>query len=116
MGLSGIFSSAISAGFNISEARDIVKDGLSNALALMESMTNNEGQKTIYSNYVEPSFKENAQASIEDGWEDVDIGDYMDFMGDIVLEGNEIMAVAYEEAQQLLSELEAAAEELLSEE
>ena len=111
MGLAAFFVSAISSGFNISEARDIIKEALQEALSTMEDMVGNAGQLSVFNSYVQPQFIENAQAPIEDGWEDVDIGEYMDFMGEIVGEGNQIMAEAYELAQEILSELEEAAEE-----
>ena len=110
MGLSGLFFSAISSGFDISEARSVVKEGLEEALSTMEDMVANAGQQSVFNSYVQPQFVENAQAPVEDGWEDVDIGEYMDFMGEIVEEGNQIMAEAYDQAQEILSELEEAAE------
>lgn len=115
MGLSRAFASAVSAAIDISEARDVVKQGLSDALSSMEGMIGNSGQQTVFNDYVVPAFEENV-GSIEDGWTDVDIGEYMDFMGEIVEEGNGIMSDAYEEAQAILSELEEAAEEALYEE
>ena len=110
MGLFSAFSSIVSGGFSIAEAREVKREGLSDALSTMEDMIGNAGQQTVFNDYVEPAFRENAQASINDGWEDVDIGEYMDFMGEIVDEGNSIMADAYEEAQEILSEAEEAAE------
>ena len=111
MGLSSLFFSVVSSAISISEARNVIRQGLEEALSVMENMVGNPGQATVFKDYVEPEFRINAQSNIEDGWEDVDIGDYMDFMGEIVEEGNQIMADAYEEAQQILSELEEAAEE-----
>lgn len=109
MSMFGAFSIA-SSGLSIAEARSVIKEGLSEALGTMEGMIGNSGQQTVYNDYVVPAFQENAQADIEDGWSDVDIGEYMDFMGEIVDEGNSIMADAYEAAQEILSEIEAAAE------
>ncbi len=106
MGLFGTLAQIVTAAFNVSEARDVVKQGLQEALSTMENMVGNPGQETVYKRYVEPEFQQNAQADINDGWSDVDIGEYMDFMGEIVGEGNQIMAAAYEEAQQILSEIE----------
>lgn len=88
----------------------IIKSGLEDALSTMEGMTGNAGQDTVYIDYVEPAFKENAQADVEDGWEDVDIGEYMDFMGEIVAEGNSIMQDAYDYAQETQAEIDAIAE------
>lgn len=113
MSMLSAFSSAIQSGLNISEARAIIKEGLATALSTMQNMIGNPGQQTVYNDYVIPQFKENAQGDIEDGWEDVDIGEYMDFMAEIVNEGNGIMAEAYQAAQDILSEAE---EELLDSE
>jgi hypothetical protein len=99
-----------SSGLSIAEARAVVKEGLSEALGTMSGMIGNAGQDAVYNDYVVGAFQENAQASIDDGWSDVDIGEYMDFMGEIVDEGNSIMADAYDEAAEILSEIEEAAE------
>ena len=104
------FVAAISSGIDIAEARGIVREGLSDALSTMEGMVGNAGQAAVFEDYVIDAFQENAQADIEDGWSDVDIGEYMDFMGEIVDEGNGIMSDAYSEAQEILSEAEEAAE------
>lgn len=110
MGLSDLFSGALSAAEGIQEAREVVRQGLSDALSTMEGMVGNEGQESIYQSYVKPAFQESV-GPINDGWPGVDIGDYMDFMGDIVEEGNSIMEDAYAEAQEILSEIEQALEE-----
>jgi hypothetical protein len=111
MGLFSAFVNIIDSGFDIAEAREIVREGLDDALTTMSGMVGNAGQDVVFNDYVEPAFRENAEASIDDGWTDVDIGEYMDFMGEIVEEGNSIMADAYDEAQEILSEAEEAAEE-----
>jgi hypothetical protein len=110
MGLARLFFSIVSSGVDISEARAVIREGLEESLSVMEGMVGNAGQQSVFNSYVEPQFRTNAQASIEDGWEDVDIGEYMDFMGEIVGEGNQIMAEAYQEAEEILSELEEAIE------
>jgi hypothetical protein len=110
MGLASFFVGIFSSGVTISEARDVVKQGLEEALSVMENMVGNAGQQSVFNSYVEPEFRINAQSDIRDGWTDVDIGEYMDFMGEIVDEGNQIMAEAYELAQEILSELEEALE------
>lgn len=110
MSMFAAFTQIISSGLAIAEARNVVREGLADALSTMEGMIGNAGQETVYNDYVVPAFQENAQSDIEDGWEDVDIGEYMDFMGDIVDEGNSIMSNAYEQAQEILSEAEEAAE------
>lgn len=108
-------SDAISAGINISEAKAVVDEGFAEAISTMQGMTGNAGQDSVLNSYVIPAFEAN-KGPIDNGWTDVDIGEYMDFMGDIVNEGNEIMADAYEEAQEILSELEEMAEEAFFEE
>jgi hypothetical protein len=110
MGLAGLFASIVNSAISIAEARNVVRQGLEEALSVMEDMVGNAGQQSVFNSYVEPQFRSNAQADIEDGWEDVDIGEYMDFMGEIVGEGNQIMADAYALAQEILSELEEALE------
>jgi hypothetical protein len=47
-----------------------------------------------------------SETTIEEGWDDVDIGEYMSFMGEIVAEGNAIMEAAYQEAQSIAAEIE----------
>lgn len=116
MGLASLFFSAVSSGFDIAEAKNVIRQGLQESLSVMENMVGNAGQQSVFNNYVVPQFTENAQAPIDDGWEDVDIGEYMDFMGEIVGEGNQIMAEAYALAQEILSEYEEAAEKAASEE
>ena len=110
MGLFSAFANIVSGGFSIAEARGVVREGLDDALSTMNDMVGNAGQDVVFNDYVVPAFKENAQADIQDGWTDVDIGEYMDFMGEIVDEGNSIMGDAYDEAQEILSEAEEAFE------
>lgn len=110
MGLFDLFSAAFDAAQDIEEAREIVDQGLQDALSTMEGMVGNEGQASVFENYVAPAF-EDAKGPINDGWPGVDIGEYMDFMGEIVGEGNSIMEEAYGEAQEILSEIEEALEE-----
>jgi hypothetical protein len=116
MGLGGLWHRIAGTGINIAEARNVIKEGLQEALFVMANLVANPGQETVYTDYVVPEFKSNAQSNIDDGWEDVDIGEYMDFMGEIVNEGNQIMAAAYEIAQAILSELEEAIEAQANEE
>jgi hypothetical protein len=85
----------------------IIKSGLEEALDTMSEMTANPGQDTVYNDYVIEAFRENAQADVEEGWTDVDIGEYMDFMGEIVAEGNSIMQDAYDYAQEVQAEYDA---------
>jgi len=95
MGLFKAFREAISAGVSIAEARAIVRAALGDALLTMQGMVGNAGQQTVYNNYVVPEFQANAQRDIREGWNDVDIGEYMEFMGEIVEAGNQIMESAY---------------------
>ena len=100
---------AASGAFNIAEARELVRQAYNDALDTMESMVGNEGQAVVFNDYVVPAFRE-ARGPVQDGWGGVDIGEYMDFMGEIVEEGNAIMEEAYDEAQEMLSELEETAD------
>jgi hypothetical protein len=109
MGLFDIFTAAVNSAIDITEARELVNEALQEALGIMEGMCGNEGQLSVFGDYVAPAF-EDAMGPIEDGWNDVDIGLYMDFMGEIVEEGNGIMSDAYDQAQEILSELEEEAE------
>ena len=110
MSLGALFYRIVNSALSISVAREIIDEGLADALITMENMVGNPGQQSVFNDYVEPQFIENAQAPIGDGWTDVDIGEYMDFMGEIVGEGNQIMTTAYQLAQEVLSELEEALE------
>lgn len=110
MGLFDLFNAAFDAAADIEEARIVIQEGLSDALSTMEGMVGNEGQESVYQSYVEPAFRD-AVGPIKEGWPGVDIGEYMDFMGEIVEEGNSIMEEAYAEAQEILSEIEEALEE-----
>lgn len=69
---------------------------LERAFITMESMVANNGQQAVYERYIVPAFYESFQSSTTfDGWEEVDIGEYMAFVGIIVGEGNQIMTDAY---------------------
>lgn len=109
MGLFDIFTAAVNSAIDITEARELVNEALQEALGTMEGMCGNEGQLSVFGDYVVPAF-EDALGPIGDGWNEVDIGEYMDFMGEIVEEGNSIMSDAYDQAQEILSELEEEAE------
>ena len=78
-------------------AQDIITGGLDEALSIMGSMVANEGQASIFESTIAPEFESNTEQALDSEdyeWEDVDAGDYMDFMGQIVEEGNGIMASA----------------------
>jgi hypothetical protein len=80
------------------QAKEIIKEGLDDALNQMQNMVANEGMQTIFDTQVVPEFTNNAKANPEDGWTDVVLSDYMDFMGNLINEGNSIMSQAYDEA------------------
>ena len=89
----------------IQEAEDTIINAYIEAIVTMISMVGNSGQGTVMDTRVIPAFEEAfASSDPETGWEDVDIGEYMVFMGEIVEEGNSIMSEAYDEAASLLSE------------
>ena len=97
MGLFSGISDIIGTGESLGSF--IIENGLQDALSTMESMPGNEGQMSIYENYVAPAFIDTAQGTLAgDGWPGIDIGDYMDFMGEIVEAGNQIMEEAYDYA------------------
>jgi hypothetical protein len=88
------------------EAQYIVESAYYDALEVMFGMCANAGQITVFEEYIIDAFaKQLAESNIENGWDDVDIGDYMTFMGEIVAEGNAIMEEAFDEAQDNLFEL-----------
>jgi hypothetical protein len=98
----GLFSKALEFGLK-QQARQIIAEALDEALDTMENMIGNEGQQSVYESYVPEAFTQSAQGDIENGWDEVDIGEYMDFMGEIVGEGNNIMSSAYEYAAEVLA-------------
>jgi hypothetical protein len=86
----------------------IIAEALQEALDTMLSMVANNGQEVVYADYIFPAFVRNAAISrLDDGWEEVDVGKYMAFVGLIVQEGNDIMSTAFQEAgdQQALESL-----------
>jgi len=91
---------------DIANVDEIIQEGLDEALGTMESMIGNEGQGTIYESYVAPEFESAASASPQEGWPGIDIGEYMDFMGEIVEAGNQIMEATYAYAVDVLMQLE----------
>lgn len=95
----GLVSSA--ASFIISVLSEgIIGQALQEAISEMEGMCANEGQASALTNIL-PDFEDAAGASVDEGWQDVDAGPYVDFMGEIVEAGNQIMANAYAVAQEL---------------
>jgi hypothetical protein len=91
---------------DIYDAREIIAEGLQEALGTMESMVVNEGQTSVFESTLGPAFEDAAQASPEDGWDNVSADPYSDFMGEICEAGNQIMEAAYEYAQEVLADEE----------
>lgn len=89
----------------IEEAEEIILAAFNEAIDTMANMTANEGQRTVFLEYVFPAFAEALETSEpEDGWPSVDIGEYMTFMGIIVEAGNQIMEAAYNDAAPLIDD------------
>lgn len=102
------------------EAFNNVEESFYEALIVMAGMTANAGQDAVFDQYVVDAFAEAvASSDPESGtWQDVDIGEYMAFMGIIVETGNDIMQEAYAQAQSLIAdaqELEFIAEQIATE-
>lgn len=79
----------------------ITSDALLEALDTMQSMIVNPGQQSVFDKYISIDFKDTYSSTFEDpceGWEEVDAGDYVDFMGEICEAGNSIMIDAYDYA------------------
>ena len=89
--------------------RAFLAQALLEAIEQMSEMIGNAGQESVFVLYIVPGFLQSFSTStIDDGWEDVDIGEYMSFTGIIVEEGNQMMQDAYEEAAQIQAAQEAA--------
>lgn len=87
------------------EASQIVEAAFYEAMDTMYEMCGNPGQETVFFDYVVPGFADEMDnTEIGEQWNDVDIGEYMAFMGEIVEAGNAIMAEAFEEAEGLKDE------------
>lgn len=87
-------------------AQAIINQGLEEALGTMEGMVGNEGQRSVYDNYVVEAFTEQrSQTPVGAEWENIDIGDYMVFMGEIIEVGDDIMYDAYEAAASLVGDI-----------
>jgi flavin-dependent dehydrogenase len=106
-GLDNALQSAEAAG-----PRLIIIEAGNEALTLMEKMCGNEGQLVTYQKHVEKQFFAEVvrmAKGTDYEWEDFDAGDpYMNYMGEIIEEGNTIMRTAGEEATALEDQLEAA--------
>lgn len=114
MGLFGIIGAGLQLASLVASAGDtspqgIIMEALQEVEDLLPSMCANEGQLSVIQDTVIPMFEENTANTLHDpdlNWEDVDAGDYMDFVGEIVAEGNTIMGSAAEFAQEMQQELE----------
>lgn len=91
---------------DIANVDEIIEEGLQEALGTMESMIGNAGQDSVFQSYVAPEFEAAASTPPTEGWPSVDIGEYMDFMGEIVEAGNQIMEATYEYAMEVLMQEE----------
>lgn len=98
----GLFDEAFDFAFQ-AYAREVIRDGLEEAISTMTSMCANEGQSQALQNIL-PDFSAAASASPEDGWPGVSCNPYCDFIGEIVEEGNNIMENAYDEAGGIIEE------------
>jgi hypothetical protein len=97
-------------------AKEIIAEGLQEALQTMELMIVNEGQTSVFESTIAPAFEAGAQASPEEGWDDVSADPYSDFMGEICEAGNQIMEAAYEYAQEVLADEESYDEDEMDQE
>jgi len=89
------------------EASQIVEAAFYEAMDTMYGMCGNAGQESVFFNYVISDFADAMDSTeIGDDWPDVDIGEYMVFMGEIVEAGNAIMSEAFDEAASLKGQAE----------
>jgi hypothetical protein len=100
---------------DIGDAKQVIEQGLQEALETMESMCANEGQFSVFESTIAPEFESAAQAGPTDGWSGVDAGPYSDFMGEICEAGNQIMEAAYDYAQEILAQTESYDEDEMAE-
>jgi hypothetical protein len=91
----GLFSSTLSSIVE-SIGNEIIAQAFDDALSTMEGMCANAGQEAVFYGTVVSEFESAlSSSSADNGWENVDIGEYMEFMGEIVEAGNQIMESAY---------------------
>jgi hypothetical protein len=90
--------------------KEIVREALEETKQLSIKMCANEGQLSVIERYGIPAFEEHAKKAMQNEyeWEDVDLQDYMDFVGEIIAEGNSIMSDACQQAAELQEEIEEA--------
>jgi len=101
---------------DVDNANEIIQAGLDEALGTMESMIVNEGQGSVFESYIGPEFESAATASPTEGWPGVDAGAYVDFVGEIVEAGNQIMEAYYAYALDVLMQQEEYDEDNIDEE
>jgi len=95
------------------EASEMVESSFYEAMDTMYGMCGNAGQETVFFDYVIPEFAaEMENTELGENWNDVDIGEYMAFMGEIVETGNAIMSEACDEASGLVDEADDAEADL----
>jgi len=95
------------------EASQIVEAAFYEAMDTMYGMCGNAGQESVFFNHVMPEFADAMDSTeIGEDWPDVDIGEYMYFMGEIVEAGNAIMSEAFSEAASLKGEADDAEADL----
>jgi len=91
--------------------RLIIYQGLQDAISTMSKLPANAGQETIFEKYIQPAFQKQGievMLGTDYEWDPIIIDNYMDAVGEIVEEGNQIMEVAAEEATELEEASEAA--------
>ena len=92
-------------------AEEIIVEALAQALKVMYELCVNEGQISIWKEFLTPQFEKNTAIALSDPdyeWIDCTAGPYIDFMGEICAEGNMIMESACLRARAI----EAASDEL----
>lgn len=95
------------------EASQRVEAAFYEAMDIMYGMCANPGQETVFFNYVIPGFAaEMENTELGESWDDVDIGEYMAFMGEIVEAGNAIMSEACDDAASMTDEADDAEADL----
>lgn len=87
------------------EASERVETAFYEAVDTMTGMCANEGQYSVIERYAIPEFAAQVGSTqLGEEWRDVDIGEYMAFVGEIVEAGNQIMSDAYSDAESLTDE------------
>ena len=93
---------------------EIISNAMMEAFDTMGGLIANEGQLSVFETAILPGFSESLEKSnIKIGWNAV-VTEYDEFVGGIVEEGNQIMTQAYEQADELLGEIDMAEEAFAS--